>query len=137
MIDKKDKTPLEIARSEVLEECGYDVPLHNFKHVLTFLSGVGVNGENMHLYFAQVTDDMRVSDGGGLEIEGEMIDVVEMSIQDAEAYLSRKEVKSPLFTIYGLSWFLSMIKTGTWQTSLTSSVMCATLAVVLAFGLSN
>ena len=27
IIDKADKTPREIARMEIFEECGYDVPL--------------------------------------------------------------------------------------------------------------
>ena len=107
IVDKKDKTPKEIAQAEVLEECGYDVPLINFEHVLKFLSGVGIGGANMHLFYTEVNDQMHVSKGGGLEAEGEMIEVIEMSPKEVESYLSQDCVKSPLFTIFGLSWFLN------------------------------
>ena len=107
MIDKPDKTPKEIAQSEVLEECGYEVPLSNIDHVLTFLSGVGLVGEYMHLFYADVTDKMCVSVGGGLESEGEMIDVIEMSSHEVRNYLNLSHMHSPMFTIYGLTWFLA------------------------------
>lgn len=32
----KDKSWIEIAREEVLEECGYDVPVERIEEVLTF-----------------------------------------------------------------------------------------------------
>lgn len=107
MIDKPDKTPKEIAQSEVLEECGYDVPLAHFEHVITFLSGVGLAGQYMHLFYTEVTDQMCISEGGGLESEGEMIDVVEMSHQDVQNYLKLSHIQSPMFTIFGLTWFLT------------------------------
>merc|ERR1712059_24450 len=89
-----------------MEECGYDVPLDKFEHILTFLSGVGISGANMHIFYTEVTDQMCVSKGGGLETEGEMIDVVEMSCQEVEYYLNLGTVKSPMFTVFGLTWFL-------------------------------
>ena len=58
---------------------------------MTFLSGVGIGGENMHLFYIEVTEEMRISKGGGLEIEGEMIDVVDMTCDEVEAYLTLKE----------------------------------------------
>ena len=106
MIDKPDKTPKEIAQSEVLEECGYDVPLAKFEHVKTFLSGVGLAGEYMHLFYTEVTDQMCISRGGGLESEGELIDVIEMSHQEVQNYIGHSHIQSPMFTIYGLTWFL-------------------------------
>ena len=111
IVDKEDKTPKEIAQAEVMEECGYDVPLCNFEHVLKFLSGVGIGGANMHLFYTEVNDQMHVSRGGGLEAEGEMIEVIEMNPKDVESYLRQDCVKSPLFTIYGLSWFLNNKRT--------------------------
>ena len=134
IIDKCDKTPAEIAQLEVLEECGYDTPLENIDHVLTFLSGVGIGGENMHLFYTEVTDEMRISKGGGLEIEGEMIDVVEMTCDEVEAYLTLKECKSPMFTIFGLTWFLNnKNKQAYMVTNMSSSIMCISLVGVLAF----
>ena len=65
----------------------------------------------MHLFYTEVNDQMHVSQGGGLEAEGEMIEVIEMSPKEAESYLRQDCVKSPLFTIFGLSWFLNNKRT--------------------------
>lgn len=35
MVDK-DKPLVEIAKEEVLEECGYDVPVENFEEIVTY-----------------------------------------------------------------------------------------------------
>lgn len=45
--------------------------------------------------------------GGGLAEEGEMIDVVEVSIDEVRAMVDGPdEVTSPAGLLYGLSWFL-------------------------------
>ena len=59
------------------------------------------------MLFLEVTDDQRVSSGGGVKHEGELIEVIEMSIEDVKGYLDRKEVNCPTFTLYGLQWFLA------------------------------
>ena len=38
-----------------------------------------------------MTDDQKVSNGGGLEEEGEMIEVIEMSIDELKVNLEKKE----------------------------------------------
>ena len=133
MMDKLGKSPKEIAQLEVLEECGYDVALDKFEHILTFLSGVGIGGENMHLFYVEVTDQMRISKGGGLESEGEMIDVVEMSCQEVELYLNRSKVKSPMFTIFGLTWFLKDRATYARNNFNLSNMICMSAIGLLAF----
>lgn len=37
IIDNAALTPAEIAKQEVWEECGYNAPLQNFKHVSKFM----------------------------------------------------------------------------------------------------
>lgn len=44
IVDKEDKNLLEITREEILEECGYDVPLKNIYEVNTFRAGIGITG---------------------------------------------------------------------------------------------
>lgn len=44
--------------------------------------------------------------GGGDESEGEVIEVVEMSIPELKDYMSSKEVQSPSSFCFGISWFL-------------------------------
>ena len=55
----------------------------------------------------QVNDEMRTGAGGGLVAEGEMIEVVEISAEDAGKIFAAKVSKSPPWTLYGLMWFLS------------------------------
>jgi len=108
IVDKK-LTLREIAREEVLEECGYSVPLDSLERIQTYRSGVGTGGGQHTLFYVEVTDDMKVSAGGGLASEGEMIEVVEWSLEDARKYLGRKEVNSPGSFMFGLMWALNRI----------------------------
>ena len=57
---------------------------------------------------SEVTDDQKVSNGGGLEEEGEMIEVIEMSIDELRANLEKKELlKTNGRNLAGLYWFLA------------------------------
>jgi UDP-sugar diphosphatase len=50
-------------------------------------NGVGTTGALQTMYFAEVTDSMRVSKGGGLVEEGEMIDVVDIPVSEAMKFV--------------------------------------------------
>ena len=56
---------------------------------------------------SEVTDDQKVSNGGGLEEEDEMIEVVEMSIEEFRKYLNQKELKTDGAKLHGMYWFLA------------------------------
>ena len=59
-------------------------------------------------WISEVTDDQKVSNGGGLEEEGEMIEVIEMSIDELKANLEKKELlKTNGRNLAGLYWFLA------------------------------
>ncbi|XP_076048526.1 uridine diphosphate glucose pyrophosphatase NUDT14-like [Oratosquilla oratoria] len=102
-----DKTSdlAKTAKEEVLEECGYSVPVEAFEKVITYRSGVGVSGDRQTMFYVEVTDAMKVSQGGGLASEGEMIDVVEMTLEAAHKYLEEPEVNSPGGFLFALLWF--------------------------------
>merc|ERR1712008_199775 len=78
LCDKEGKSDLEIAVEEVEEECGYKVHPDQMELVQKFCE----NGTRKTIYYVEVTDDQKVSNGGGLEEEGEMIEVIEMSIDE-------------------------------------------------------
>ncbi|CAL8080847.1 unnamed protein product [Orchesella dallaii] len=96
----------EIIQKEVLEECGYDVPLQNFQRIIGYKGSVGVSGDKSTMFYAECTDEMHVSQGGGKPEEGEFIEVVEMSIPEVRQYLQRETVASPGALLFGLMWFL-------------------------------
>ena len=55
IIDKA-KTPREIARMEILEECGYNVPLEQVEEVQNVLGSVGKSGGTLFMHYARVND---------------------------------------------------------------------------------
>lgn len=95
---------VEVARDEVLEECGYDVPLKNFEYVKAFRSGVGVSGDRQTMFYAEVTDKMKVTAGGG--IDQELIEVVEMGVPEMKELLAQPEILSPAGFLFGINWFM-------------------------------
>merc|ERR1712058_202355 len=80
----KEMPEVEIAREEVKEECGYLVPIEKFHKIVTFPGSVGISGGSQTLFCVEVTNKEKIGPGGGLVEEGEMIQVVEMSIQEAK-----------------------------------------------------
>jgi len=107
IVDEHTLTLKEIMKKEILEECGYDVPLQNIESIRSYRSGIGVSGDKQNLFYAEVTDGMKVHDGGGLEDEGELIDVVEMTIPQMQEYITQDQVPSPGGFLYGMYWFLA------------------------------
>ena len=68
---------------------------------------MGISGDLQTMYYAEVEEDMRVSKGGGNPDEGEEIELIEMTIQEVEAYLLQKSVSSPAALLFALQWFLN------------------------------
>lgn len=51
---------------------------------------------------------MHKGSGGGLAHEGELIEVVEVTVDDAKRVLAEQYLKSPPWTLYGMMWFLNI-----------------------------
>ncbi|XP_011644566.1 uridine diphosphate glucose pyrophosphatase-like [Pogonomyrmex barbatus] len=100
----KDKSLVEIAREELKEECGYEAPISAFERITTYLSSASASAKQT-LFYVEVTDAMHIHPGGGDESEGELIEIVELSIPELKDYIRSKEVQSPSSFLYGVSWF--------------------------------
>lgn len=99
----KDKPLKKIAHEEILEECGYDVPLEKIERVTSFYTAVGFAGSVQTLYYAEVDESMRVSDGGGIDVEA--IEVIEIALEDARHFaMDETKAKTPGL-MFGFSWF--------------------------------
>nr|KAG5714435.1 hypothetical protein BaRGS_006881 [Batillaria attramentaria] len=92
----KDHTPQQTAQMELMEECGYKVPLDSIRKITAFRNGVGTTGSKQTLFYAEVTDAMRVGKGGGLPEEGELIDVVETSVDRGREIILDETVNRPV-----------------------------------------
>jgi nudix-type nucleoside diphosphatase (YffH/AdpP family) len=77
--------PGQRVRAEALEETGYDVG--RLERVMTTLASPGVTTEQVHLFIGEIVRGKRADAGGGLQEEGEDIEVVEMDFDDALAMI--------------------------------------------------
>ena len=73
--------------------------------ITIFRSGVGTSGSLQTLFYAEVTDSMRVSSGGGVAEEGEMIEVVEIPVTEARSLIMDENVVKPIHLMFALMWF--------------------------------
>ncbi|XP_074662307.1 uridine diphosphate glucose pyrophosphatase NUDT14-like [Tubulanus polymorphus] len=101
----KDMSLEKTAQMECLEECGYDVPLANIEKITSYRTGLGLSGAQQTLYYAEVTDDMKVSLGGGLDEEGEMIEVLHIPLKDSRKLLTDDTIPKSIGLLYGIMWF--------------------------------
>jgi nudix-type nucleoside diphosphatase (YffH/AdpP family) len=80
-----DASPEERIRAEVEEETGYR--LGEIRKIFECFMSPGSVTEKLHFFVAEYDAAMRVGDGGGLETEGEEIDVLELSFDEAMAMI--------------------------------------------------
>ena len=100
----KELSLQEIAQEEIEEECGYRVPVENVEKITSFYTSVGFAGSRQTLYYVEVDDGMKVSEGGG--IDNEMIEVIEMSIPEAETFVYDETIaKTPGLMFAFMWWF--------------------------------
>jgi nudix-type nucleoside diphosphatase (YffH/AdpP family) len=73
-------------RAEAEEESGYR--LHDIRKVFEAFMSPGAVTEKIHFFVAEYESGMRIGDGGGLADEGEDIEVLELSIDEALAMVA-------------------------------------------------
>jgi len=103
----KDTTNIQIAKEEILEECGYDVPLSNIQKINSFYTSVGISGTQQTLYYATCDDSMKVNDGGGLE--DEEIEVLYIPVDKAKEFMFDESYQKTPGLIMGFYWWFDAI----------------------------
>ena len=81
-----DAEPEARIRAEAEEEIGYR--LTHVQKVFEAFTSPGAVTEKIHCFVAEYDAAMRISDGGGLADEGEDIEVLELSIDEALAMIA-------------------------------------------------
>lgn len=77
--------------------------------VLPDRSGVGLTSSRQTMFYAEVTDAQRGGPGGGLAEEGELIEVIHLNLDDAQAFADNPDIPKTLGVIYAISWFFSQV----------------------------
>jgi nudix-type nucleoside diphosphatase (YffH/AdpP family) len=85
-----EASPEERIRLEAEEETGYR--LHDVHKVFEAFMSPGAVTEKIHFFVAEYEPHMRIGDGGGLAHEGEDIEVIELSIDDALAMVGNGRI---------------------------------------------
>ena len=81
----KNASDIQIAKEEILEECGFDVPVQNLEKVSTFYPSVGITGAYQTLYYAEINESMKLNEGGGLDDED--IELVFIPLKEAKEFM--------------------------------------------------
>ncbi|MDR2274622.1 MAG: GDP-mannose pyrophosphatase NudK [Sphingobacterium sp.] len=84
-------SPQDCIRRETEEETGYQIK--EAKKIFEAYMSPGSVTEILHFFIAEYTNNMKVSDGGGLEEEEENIEILEIKIQDALYMIESGEIK--------------------------------------------
>jgi UDP-sugar diphosphatase len=106
----KELSNKEIAKEEILEECGYDVPLQNIQKISSFYTSVGISGAEQTLYFAEINKAMKSSEGGGLAEEE--IEVIYLPVKNAKAFMFDEKYKKTPGVIMAFYWFFDTKREG-------------------------
>ena len=100
----KDKPNIEIAKEEVLEECGYDVEVNRLKTITATWASVGSNAARQIIYYVEVTNKDKVNEGGGLEEED--IEVIELKASEVEKFIFDETIVLTPGAKLALLWWL-------------------------------
>jgi nudix-type nucleoside diphosphatase (YffH/AdpP family) len=96
-----DADPETRIRAEVEEEIGYR--LGAVRQIFEAFMSPGSVTERLTFFVAEYDPAMRIGSGGGIEAEGEEIDVLELPLADALAMIARGEIVDAK-TIMLLQW---------------------------------
>jgi ADP-ribose pyrophosphatase len=82
--------PLARIRAEIREETGYAVAA--LRHVMTLFASPGTLTERVHYFVGEYRPEDRCGDGGGIQEEGEDIEVLELGFDEALGMLASGEI---------------------------------------------
>ena len=99
----KDATNVQIAKEEILEESGYDVPVESLEKVTSFYTSVGISGAQQTLYYATCDDSMKVNSGGGLADED--IEVIYIPLLKAKQFILDESFQKTPGMMMAFYWF--------------------------------
>ena len=100
----------QIAKEEILEECGYDVPVENLEKISSFYTSVGISGTYQTLYYAELSEDMKVNEGGGLEEEE--IEVITLPLSQAKEFMFDESYQKTTGVSLAFYWFFDKRRGG-------------------------
>ena len=102
LIDK-EKSLEQIAKEEIEEECGFSVPLEGIERITEVLSAVGTSGSKQVIYYAEVDESLRISEGGG--IQDEQIEVIEIPLKEVRTFMYDESIGKTVGLLFAFMWW--------------------------------
>jgi UDP-sugar diphosphatase len=99
----KDASDEQIAKEEVLEECGYDIPVESLEKVTSFYTNVGISGAKQTIYYGELYEHMKVDEGGGLLEED--IEVIYVPRDEAKTFMFDETYQKTSGVMMAFYWF--------------------------------
>ena len=99
----KDISLKQIAKEEILEECGYDVPLEDIQRVTSYYTSVGFSGAKQTMYYAKIDESMKKNEGGG--IDDEEIELYFLPTSKAKEFMFDENYKKTPGLMMAFYWF--------------------------------
>ncbi len=93
--------PRQAARREVLEEVGYSC--ESLQEIAVVYSSPGTTSERIYIFYAEVGNDNRVSEGGGETSENEKISI---QYKDRTDFLTHHLSIQDAKTLLAIQWFV-------------------------------
>ena len=103
LVDKKKDIKV-IAQEEIMEECGYDVPLEKIEKITAFHTAVGFAGGKQTVYYAAVNEEMKKGEGGG--IDEEEIEVIYLPLSDVSKFMFDESFAKTPGLLFSFMWFM-------------------------------
>ena len=100
----KELSLAQIAQEEVEEECGYRVSVDSLEKITSFHTSVGFAGAKQTLYYVEVDEPMKVSEGGG--IDDEQIEVIYLPKAEAKKFIFDESIAKTPGIMYAFMWWL-------------------------------
>jgi len=103
----KDLSLVEIAMEEIEEECGYRVAVESIEKITSFHTSVGFAGSKQTLYYVEVDESMKVSEGGG--VDDEQIEVITLPLLDAKALIYDESIAKTPGLMFAFMWYFDRL----------------------------
>jgi len=99
---------IEIAMEEVEEECGYCVEVENIEKITSFHTSVGFAGSKQMLYYVEVDEAMKVSEGGG--VDDEQIEVIYLPVSEAKSLIYDEGIAKTPGLMFAFMWYFDKMR---------------------------
>ena len=102
----KDISALQTLHEEIDEECGFNVPIDQIQKITSFYTSVGFAGAHQTLFYAEISESMKIHDGGG--IHDEEIELSYLPIEQAKKFALDGDIPKTPGLMFAFFWIFDV-----------------------------